>query len=213
MLVVGLTGGIASGKSVVSEILQDLGAWVVDADEISREVMVPHTKCWKQVTAYFGKEIVREDLSIDRKMLADRVFSDPEELAKLNSMVHSVIMKQIEERLYKIKEKNPEAIVVIDAALLVETGLYRRCDKLIVVYAREETQLKRLMTRDGMSKNEAQKRISSQLPLKEKVKLADFLIENEGSLKHAREEVVRVFNTLSSLKSTEGSSLEEVRGK
>lgn len=210
MLVVGLTGGIASGKSVVSKILKNLGAWVIDADEVSREIMVPHTKSWEQMIASFGKEIVREDLTINREKLADRVFNNPEELAKLNSLVHPVIMSRIEERLDIIKGIDPEAIVVIDAALLVETDMYKKYDKLIVVYAKEQTQLKRLTARDGITRDEAQKRINAQLPLEEKVKLADFVIENEGSLRNTRAEVAKVFNTLFSLKPAKNSAIKDL---
>ncbi|KPJ57499.1 MAG: hypothetical protein AMJ42_04700 [Deltaproteobacteria bacterium DG_8] len=202
MFVVGLTGGIASGKSVVSKILRELGALLIDADELSREVMLPHKKCWEKVVASFGKEILREDLTIDRKKLAEHVFNNPEQLAKLNSLVHPEIIRLVEGKLEEIKKEDTQAIVIIDAALLVETGMYKNYDRLVVVHAREETQLKRLMARDGISRNEAQKRINSQLPLKEKIKLADFVIENDGSLKETREEVEKVFKTLSSLKST-----------
>ena len=208
MLVVGLTGGIASGKSVVSKILGDLGVLVIDADEVSREVMVPHTECWEHVVLSFGKEILREDLTIDREKLADLVFKNPKQRAKLNSVVHPAIMKRIEERLDTIKEKDPETIVVIDAALLIETGMYKRYDKLVVVYAGKETQLKRLMARDGMSRDEAQRRIDSQLPLREKIKLADFVIRNEGSLKKTKEEVEKVFKILSSLKCTHDTAIK-----
>ena len=201
MLVVGLTGGIASGKTVVSKMLRDLGAFIIDADETSREVVAPHKKCWGELIAHFGKDILGKDLTVDRKKLADRVFNNPEQLSKLNSLIHPEIMKRIDEKLEEIRNENPEAIVVIDAALLVETGMHKKYDKLIVVYATVETQRKRLMTRNGISKDEAQKRINFQLPIKEKAKLADFLIENEDSLKKTEEQVKKVFTTLSSLKS------------
>jgi len=196
MLVVGLTGGIASGKSVVSKMLKELGAWVIDADDVSREVMLPHTKCWEQVVASFGKEILKEDLTIDRKMLSDRVFNNCEQLSKLNSISHPEIAKRVEEHLEAIKGKDPQAIVIVDAALLVEAGMYKSYDKLIVVSASNETQLKRIMVRDGLSQEEAQKRINSQLSLKEKVRLADFVIENEGSLENIEDEVKKVFQAL-----------------
>ena len=201
MLVVGLTGGIASGKTVVSKMLRELGALIIDADETSREVVAPHKKCWGELIAYFGKDILGKDLTVDRKKLADRVFNNPEQLSKLNSLIHPEIMKSIDEKLEEIRNENPEAIVVIDAALLVETGMHKKYDKLIVVYTTVETQLKRLMTRNGISQDEAQKRINLQLPISEKAKLADFLIENEDSLKKTEEQVKKVFTTLSSLKS------------
>ncbi len=209
MFVVGLTGGIASGKSVVSEILRKLGAQVIDADEISREVMVPHTKCWKEVVTSYGSEILREDLTIDREKLANSVFNNTEQLDKLNRIVHPEIMKRIDERLREIRLKYPQAIVIVDAALLVETGAYKSYDKLIVVYVNEEMQLKRLINRDGMSREEAKNRIILQLPLSEKVKLADYIIENEGSLVRTRENAEKVFKELSSLTSTRSSVNEE----
>ena len=201
MLVVGLTGGIASGKTVVSKMLSELGALIIDADETSREVVTPHKKCWGELIAYFGKDIIRKDLTVDRKKLADRVFNNPEQLSKLNSLIHPEIMKRIDEKLEEIRNENPEAIVVFDAALLVETGMHKKYDKLFVVYTTVETQLKRLMTRNGISQDEAQKRINLQLPINEKVKLADFLIENEDSIKKTEEQVKKVFTKISSLKS------------
>ena len=209
MFVVGLTGGIASGKSVVSEILRKLGAQVIDADELSREVMVPHTKCWKEVVTSYGREILREDLTIDREKLANSVFNNTEQLDKLNRIVHPEIMKRIDERLRDIGLKYPQAIVIVDAALLVETGAYKSYDKLIVVYVSEETQLERLINRDGMSREEAKNRIILQLPLSEKLKAADYIIENEGSLVRTRENAGKVFKELSSLTSTRSSVNEE----
>jgi len=209
MFVVGLTGGIASGKSVVSEILRKLGAQVIDADEISREVMVPHTKCWKEVVTSYGREILREDLTIDREKLANSVFNNTEQLDKLNRIVHPEIMKRIDERLREIRLKYPQAIVIVDAALLVETGAYKSYDKLIVVNVSEETQLERLINRDGMSREEAKNRIILQLPLSQKVKVADYIIENEGSLFRTRENAEKVFKELSSLISTRSSVNEE----
>ena len=201
MLVVGLTGGIASGKSVISKMLEEHGALLIDADEVSRELVAPHTKCWEKLISSFGKEILQEDLTLDRKKIADRVFNNPEELSKLNSLLHPEIIEQIEVQLKSIQEKDPEAIVIIDAALLVETGMYKKYDKLIVVRANEETQVKRIMARDSMSQIEAKRRIHSQLPLKDKIKKADFVIKNDGGLRETREQVEKVFNTLSSLKS------------
>ena len=196
MFIVGLTGGIASGKSKAATIFQKRGARVIDADKISREVMLPQTECWHKVTAVFGKEILREDLTINREKLGSIVFSDQQKLLHLNSLVHPAIMHQIEGLLARIEKEDSAALVIIDAALLVETGIYTRCEKLIVVCAEEETQLKRLLERDGLSPEAAQKRIDAQLPLAEKVKIADYLITNDGSLEALHEEVMRVFQSL-----------------
>ena len=196
MFVVGLTGGIASGKSVVSNMLRDLGAGIIDADEISREVMIPHTKCWEEVIASYGSELLLEDLTIDRKKLAISVFKDSKKIKKLNRIVHPYIMQRIEEMIDEIRSKDPQALVIVDAALLVETGVYKHYDKLIVVYVSKETQLKRLIIRDAMSQEEAESRIDLQSPLTEKLKVADYIIENEGSLSKTREEVEKVYKAL-----------------
>jgi len=196
MFVVGLTGGIASGKSVVSNMLRDLGASIIDADEISREVMIPHTKCWEEVITLYGSDLLLEDLTIDRKKLAISVFKDSEQIKKLNRIVHPYIMQRIEEMIEEIRDKNPQALVIVDAALLVETGVYKHYDKLIVVYVSKRTQLKRLMIRDAMSREEAESRIDLQSPLTEKLKVADYIIENEGSLSKTREEVEKVYKAL-----------------
>ena len=196
MFVVGLTGGIASGKSVVSNMLRDLGASIIDADEISREVMIPHTKCWEEVIASYGSELLLEDLTIDRKKLAISVFKDSKKIKKLNRIVHPYIMQRIEEMIDEMRGKDPQALVIVDAALLVETGVYKHYDKLIVVYVNKETQLKRLIIRDAMSEEEAESRIDLQSPLTEKLKVADYIIENEGSLSKTREEVEKVYKAL-----------------
>ena len=196
MFVVGLTGGIASGKSVVSNMLRDLGASIIDADEISREIMIPHTKSWEEVITLYGNDLLLEDLTIDRKKLAISVFKDSEQIKKLNRIVHPYIMQRIEEMIEEIRDKNPQALVIVDAALLVETGVYKHYDKLIVVYVSKKTQLKRLMIRDAMSREEAKSRIDLQSPLTEKLKVADYIIENEGSLSKTREEVEKVYKAL-----------------
>jgi len=197
MLVVGLTGGIASGKTVVAKILRNLGAVVIDADEVGREAVLPHTECWKKLVAFFGRDIVKKDLTINRKKLADIIFNNPEQRVKLNSLTHPVIIKLIDEKLKIIKKSNPKGIVVISTALLVETELHEKYDRVIVVTARKETQLKRLMQRDGITRKEALARINAQLPLREKLKIADFKVTNEGDLGKTRKEVVRVFEALS----------------
>ncbi len=196
MFVVGLTGGIASGKSVVSNMLRDLGASIIDADEISREIMIPHTKCWEEVITSYGSDLLLEDLTIDRKKLAISVFKDSEQIKKLNRIVHPYIMQRIEEMIEEIKDKDPQALVIVDAALLVETDVYKHYDKLIVVYVSKETQLKRLMIRDAMSQEEAESRIDLQSPLTEKLKVADYIIENELSLSKTRKEVEKVYKAL-----------------
>ncbi len=202
MLVVGLTGGIASGKSTVAGILKDLGALVIDADILSREVVLPHTRCWKSITAHFGKGILNKDLSINRKKLASRIFSDPEKRMRLNRIIHPAIKKRIRQLITDIGHDDAGALVIVDAALLVETGMYRDYDRLVVVAADENVQLARLMRRDRCSLTAAQRRLRSQLPLAPKMQVADHVINNQGSLAQTRRQTRMLFKLLCALPST-----------
>jgi dephospho-CoA kinase len=201
MLVVGLTGGIASGKSVVAAMFKELGARVIDADRISREVMVPHTECWEKVLHHFGKAILASNLTINRKKLASEIFADSEKRSVLNRIVHPFIQKRIDEMLSRIRSFDPGALVVIDAALLVETGQYKCYDKLVVVATEEKTQLSRLVSRDKLSREEALRRARAQLPLAEKKKVADYVINNGGSLGETRKQTEELFHALCALRS------------
>jgi dephospho-CoA kinase len=202
MLVVGLTGGIASGKSTVAGILKDLGALVIDADTLSREVVLPHTRCWKSITAHFGKGILNKDLSLNRKKLAARIFSDPEKRMRLNRIIHPAIKKRIRQLITDIGHDDDGALVIVDAALLVETGMYRDYDRLVVVAADENVQLGRLMRRDRCSLTAAQRRLRSQLPLAPKMQVADHVINNQGSLAQTRRQTRMLFKLLCALPST-----------
>jgi dephospho-CoA kinase len=196
MLVVGLTGGVASGKTTVSQILQQEGAYLIDADQIARELVQPHTPTWSELIRAFGKEILEKDESINRKALAARVFSNPQKKRLIEEILHPQIDKEIDRRTEEIRKKDPEAVVVVDAALLVETGTYRRMDKLIVVTATETQQIERLGKRTGAAQKEAQGRISSQRALEEKVKVADFIIRNEGTLEETSMRAKEIFQEL-----------------
>ena len=199
MLLVGLTGGIASGKTVVSNKLRDLGAYVIDADDISRDVMVPKSPCWNKLVETFGNEILNKDYNIDRKILASLVFDDPQKRKCLNDIVHPEIKKRINLELARLKAELPDAIVIIEAALLVETGIYREYDKLIVVYAGKKLQEERMNKRDGITRDEARKRIAAQWPMVSKMNVADYLIQNESSLERLSKDTERVFASLRSL--------------
>jgi dephospho-CoA kinase len=198
MLLVGLTGGVASGKTTVAHLFEEEGAYVIDADQIAKELVQPHTTTWDELVRLFGKEILREDESIDRKKLAALVFSEPHQRSRLEEVLHPRIDKEIERRLEEIREKDPGAIIVIDAALLVETGAYRTLDKLIVVTSTEAQQIERLRKRTGATQEEARRIIASQMALNEKVRVADLVIENEGSLDETRRRVKEVIHALRS---------------
>ena len=196
MLVVGLTGGVASGKTTVSRILQQEGAYLIDADLIARELVQPQTPTWSELIRVFGREILEKDESINRKALADRVFSCPQKRGQLERILHPQISREIDRRIEEIRKKDPEAVVVVDAALLVETGAHRRMDKLIVVTATEAQQVERLGRRTGAAPQEARGILSAQMPLAEKVNVADFIIRNEGTLEETIRRTKEIFREL-----------------
>jgi len=199
MLIVGLTGGVASGKSTVAKVWQEEGAYVIDADQIARDLVRPHTSTWRELVKVFGKEILQKDESLDRKALAAIIFSDPDKRNRLNELLHPRIKEETRRRLVSIGQSDPEAMVVIDAALLVETGSYREVDQLVVVDATEAQQIDRLGKREGIEPEEALRMMSAQMPLEEKVKVADRVIRTEGSLEETRRKAREVFQELKRL--------------
>ncbi len=196
MLIIGLTGGVASGKTAISQALEEEGAYIIDADQIARELVQPRAPAWDGIVRAFGKAILLEDGTIDRKKLADKVFADPKQRELLNQILHPLITEEMDRRTREIGKKDPEAIAVIDAPLLIEVGYHRKVDKLIVVTSTQTQQIERLKERDGISSEEAVRILSSQMRVEEKAKLADFVIRNEGSLADARERVKEVFQEL-----------------
>jgi len=196
MLIVGLTGGVASGKTAVSKVLKEEGAYIIDADQIARELVQPHTPAWNELIRAFGQEILQEDGSIHRKRLADKVFAEPEQRKLLNQILHPRIKEEMDRRAKAIGEKDPEAIVVIDAPLLVELGEHREMDKLIVVTTTQMQQVERLKDRDGTGPDEALRIVSSQMPMEEKLRFADYVIQNEGPLEETKKRAKEIFKDL-----------------
>ena len=196
MLIVGLTGGVASGKTAASQVLKEEGAYIIDADKIARELVQPQKPAWNELIRAFGKDILQEDGSIHRKKLAEKVFADPKQRKRLNQILHPRIKEEMGRRTKEIGQKDPEAIVVIDAPLLVELGDHYEMDKLIVVTSTQTQQIERLKERDGIGPEAALKILSSQMSLGEKVKLADFIIGNEGSLEETKKRAREVFKEL-----------------
>lgn len=189
MKVIGLTGGIASGKSTISMLLKNRGAVIIDADKIAREIMTPGKPVWHAVIEHFGREILLDGKNIDRKKLGRIVFSDQKLLETLNSITHPAIVQEIKERLDYYRHKN-EKVVVVDAALLLEIGLDSLVDEVWVVVVDEKNQLKRLMDREkGMDLEEARNRIRAQMPLDEKIKMADKIIDNSGSIEETERQI------------------------
>ena len=196
MLVVGLTGGAASGKTTVSQFLKEEGAYLIDADQIARDLVQPHTPLWSELVRVFGESILKQDGSLDRKKLSAIIFSDPQKRRLLNELIHPRIKEEIDRRRKEIGEQDPEAIVVIDAPLLVETGSYREMDQVIVVTCTETQQLERLKQRDGASLEKAREILSAQMALEEKITVADHVIRNENSLEETRRRAKEVFKAL-----------------
>lgn len=193
----GITGGIASGKSLVLNTFMTLGAYAIDCDALSREVVIPCSKAWREIVNFFGKGILKNDLEIDREKLRGIVFGDSEKLDVLEKIIHPEVRSKCTERVEAIKKMEPNALVVIDVPLLMELGIQKEFDKVIVVYVSEETQIKRVMERDGGTEEDAKELIELQMPLKEKLKFADVVINNEGTREETEKQVRNMFHALS----------------
>jgi dephospho-CoA kinase len=196
MLRVGLTGSIAVGKTFVCEIFRELGCHVLDADQVARDVVEPGTPGLDAVVAAFGKDVLKSDGALDRGKLGSIVFADEEKRLLLNSIVHPLVFETQDRWLKEHEKEDPDGIAIIDAALMIESGGYRRFDKLIVVWCEPELQLQRLMARDGLSRADAQRRIDAQMSQEEKKRHADFLIDTSDSRDITRRQTSEVLRQL-----------------
>lgn len=199
MIRAGLTGGMACGKSFVAKIFQSLGCHVLRADEIGHEVMLPGGEAFDAIVAAFGKGVLNAAGEIDRKHLATEVFDSPDRLAQLNAIVHPAVIRKEEEFLRAAELADPSGVAIVEAAILIETGSYRRFDKLIVVVCRPEQQVERAVKRDGCTPAEALARLSRQLPVEEKRRYADYIIDTSGTKEHTVEQTTAVYQSLRSL--------------
>jgi dephospho-CoA kinase len=193
----GLTGGLGSGKSTVSQILVELGAAVVDADELAREAVVPLTPAWQAIVDRFGRRYLLPGGTLDRRQLGQRVFTDPEARRDLEAIVHPEVRRLMEERAERLEEAGVK-VVVFDVPLLYEAGLASEMDKVAVVFAPPETQLNRVMARDDLDEEEARRRLAAQWPLSVKVPLADYVIDNSGDKDATRMQVERLWEEITS---------------
>ncbi|MDS1030752.1 dephospho-CoA kinase [Bacillota bacterium LX-D] len=189
MLVIGLTGGIASGKSTVAKKLESLGAKLTDADQISREIVRKGQPAWQEIIRYFGENILLDSGEINRKALANIIFSDLEARAFLNSITHYRIKQIAREQIDTYRREKKVKLIVLDAALLIETGLNQEVEQIWLAACSQETQIKRLMARDNLNYGQAIARIKSQMPLKEKLDYADIIINTEGTIEYTLEQV------------------------
>ena len=196
MLRVGLTGSIAVGKSFVTSVFAELGCHVLDADQTAREVVAPGATGLKAVAAAFGEEVLTPDGTLDRERMASIVFADEAQRQRLNHILHPFIIARQDEILRDWERVDPDGIGIVDAALMIESGGYKRFDKLIVVHCRPEVQLERLMLRNNLPLAEAERRIASQMPQEEKQKYADYLIDTSDGFEPTRKRTIEVYNEL-----------------
>lgn len=199
MIRAGLTGGMACGKSFVARTLEELGCHVVRADELGHRALLPDGGAYAEVVAEFGQHILDAEGHIQRKRLGAVVFASPERLARLNAIVHPIVIDMEERFLAEAERKDPLGVGIVEAAILIETGSYRRFDKLIVVACSPEQQVERAVHRDGCTPEEARARLSRQLPVEEKVRLADYVIDTSGEKLRTVEQTRAVYQSLRSL--------------
>jgi dephospho-CoA kinase len=196
MLHVGLTGNIASGKSHTASLFAELGAHIIDADRVVHELLTCGTKTYSKIVEAFGAQILDQNMKIDRRRLAQIIFFDEEQRMLLNRLTHPEIHGEIQRRICDLQQQSSSGIIIVDAALMVETGGYRRCHRLVVVTCDPVLQLARLMSRDALTEKEARARIASQMPIEEKIKLADYTIDTSGTQIQTHDQVEAVYRDL-----------------
>ncbi|TET39807.1 MAG: dephospho-CoA kinase [Dehalococcoidia bacterium] len=195
MIVIGLTGGILTGKSTVSEMLAQRGAVIIDADKIGHEAYEPHTETWQQVIETFGREILKENGEIDRKKLGEIVFSNPQALARLNEIMHPQMHSMMREEIERLRGEGVE-VVVLEAAVLIEANWTDLVDEVWVTIAPEATAIQRLRNRTGLSEDQARARIRSQLSSEERAKHADVIIDTDCELAEVEANVEELWQRL-----------------
>jgi len=198
MIIAGVTGTIGTGKSTVARMFAELGAFVIDHDKISREVVEPGKPAWQAIADYFGNGVLNDDRSINRQALADIVFNDPASLQKLNSIVHPAVLEEDRRLVGERKLADPDGLIIKDVPLLLEAGpeiAHLLVDKIIVVFASPDVQLKRLIAR-GVPADDARNRIRTQLPVKDKTKYADYVVNNDGTLEETMQQVKDIYSNL-----------------
>ncbi|MFA5059858.1 MAG: dephospho-CoA kinase [Candidatus Omnitrophota bacterium] len=195
MLIVGITGSLATGKTTVAKMFKRYGAKILDADQMAHQALDSNRQCFLSIVRYFGKEIL-DGKRIDRKKLADIVFEDPKKLKKLVSIIHPVVVKEIRAQVTQLKKSKKSGVLVLDVPLLIEAGLHKWVDFLIVVKAGQKKQVERAVKGKNIASQQAVQRIKSQMPLSEKIKLADIVIDNNKSLTETRRQVSAIWARL-----------------
>ena len=196
MLRIGLTGGLACGKSFVGEALASYGCYLIRADDLGHEALAPGGTAFEPAVAEFGRDILDAAGEIDRRRLAARVFGDAEALARLNRLVHPAVQRREEQLMAEFRAREPQGIAVVEAAILIENGRYKNFDRLILVTCSEEQQVARAIHRGGLDEAEVRARLSRQMPLAEKRKFADFVIDTSGAKQETLRQTRAVYETL-----------------
>lgn len=191
-IIIGVTGSFGSGKTTVSSMLKSAGAYMIDADKIAHGVTRPASKIYRKIIKLFGWGVLNQNKVIERRRLGRIVFNDQKKLARLNALVHPEVIKQIKKKIKSAKHK----IIVLDVPLLVESGLKNMVDKLVVVKASRNKQIERIKRKTPLTKDEILKRIRAQVPLSDKVRLADFVIDNSGTIKETKKQIERMWNDI-----------------
>lgn len=199
MILIGLTGGVATGKSTVAKMFHGCGAIVIDADELAREVVRPGKPAWRDITRTFGTGVLNPDRTINRRALGSIVFSHPRKRRRLEHIIHPRVAREQQRLTRQAARINPDAVVIYDVPLLFEAGIDTRVEKIVVVTADQETQIARLSKRNGLSRSEALRRIRSQMPMNRKCRLADFVLDGAKDKRRLKKDVAKICEDLRSL--------------
>jgi dephospho-CoA kinase len=196
MLVVGLTGGMCTGKSTVASMFAELGCLIIDADQVARKLVEPDAPAWRRIVKVFGKEFLNKDKTLDRKKLGAIIFADAGKRKLLNSILHPLIMKEEERLVKQAASEGNHKIAIVSAALMIEAGTYKRFQKIIVVFCNKEIQIERIMKREKVTRKEALQRWSAQLSSQEKKKYANYAVNTSGPFTETRKQVVQIYEKL-----------------
>ena len=199
MISAGLTGGIGCGKSAVAAMFAARGATTIDSDEIGRSLMQPGNVVYDRIVSGFGPEVVLPNGQLNRAKIAEIVFNDLDRLKHLNAIVHAPVLREIDRQIFAQRQKNPNAIVVVESAVLFEAGQNRRFDKMVVAWCRPEQQIERYRAKSGVSVEDIQRRMAAQMPSEEKKRMADYVIDTSGTLEETERQVEEVYAQLQSL--------------
>ncbi len=195
-LLVGLTGGMGTGKTTVAKYLNELGAFIIDADQLCRQLIEPNQLAWKEIVQEFGKEVLDKNKLVNRSKLAEIIFRDHLKKESLENILHPKVFEAEKQRFLEIQQKHPQSIVILDSPLLIESGNYRKVDKVVVVVCPEESQIKRILDSNRFTKEDAERRIRNQMNSQDKIKFADFVIHNDTNKPELKLKVKKLYDKL-----------------